>query len=355
MGEKILLNAIGIGETHDDLEEVLTHFAGMGSGQYAVAEATRRFSEAAIHLEAVIASGWVAKDAVGNSDEADQASTRSLDAIADETFMDALAQAPVAVIGSPMRECPVILDESAPLAIALHPLDGWQQIDTNASIGALIALLPCEGDPRVALLQPGHRQLAAGFVIYGPQTCLAMTLGEGTDIYLLNRDERRFHRVETRVEIPADSSEYAIDAANYRHWDAAIQAYVDDKVAGADGPGGRNFNMHWIASLVAEAYRILIRGGIYLSPGDRREGFERGFLRLIHEANPLAMIIEQAGGLATDGEDRILDIQPQELDQRVPFVFGSSTKVERVKAFHKGTLPLGERSPLFGRRGLFRH
>jgi fructose-1,6-bisphosphatase I len=355
MGDKALLNAVGIGETHGDLGEVLTRFAGSGAGRSAVAEATRRFAEAAIHLEAVIASGWITKDVVSGADPADQRSSSSLDAIADELFIDALSEAPVAVIGSAMRDRLVVLDEAAPLAIAVHPLDGWRQIDTNVSIGALIAFLPFDGDPETALLQPGHRQLAAGFVIYGPQTCLALTLGEGTDIYLLDRAERRFHRVETRIEIPRDSTDYAIDAANHRHWDAAIQAYVDDKVAGADGPRERNFNMRWIGSLVAEAYRILIRGGIYLSPGDRREGFERGCLSLVHEANPLAMIIEQAGGLATDGEDRILDIRPTERNQCAPLVFGSSAKVERVKAFHDGTLPLGERSPLFGRRGLFRH
>ena len=258
------------------------------------------------------------------------------------------------MIGSEERKEPVILDPEAPVAVVIDPLDGSSNVDTNISVGTIFSLLPVTEDLDAAVLQPGHRQIAAGFVVFGPQTSLVLTLGEGTDIYTLDRDDRVFRRTSERVRIPSESSEYAINASNYRHWDEPVRAYVDDNVAGMDGPRGRNFNMRWIASLVAEAYRILIRGGIFLYPGDRREGYENGRLRLVYEANPLAMVVEQAGGLATDGENRILDLQPTSLHQRIPLVFGSSTKVERVRAFHDGTLPLGERSPLFGRRGLFR-
>jgi fructose-1,6-bisphosphatase I len=356
LGENTLLNAMDMDESMDDLGRVLAQFARIGADQALVADTILRLADAAIDLETVIAKGLLAEAAGGHLHRNGALRPRkTLDAVADEIFAEALSQAPVAVVGTGANDRPDILDETASLAVAIHPLDGWRQVDTNISVGSMFSLLPFDSDPKTSLLQPGHRQAAAGFVIYGPQTCLVLTLGEGTDIYLLDRDERRFCRTRSGVQIPADGQDYAIDAANYRHWDAPIQAYVDDNVAGIDGPRGRNFNMRWIASLVAEAYRILIRGGIYLSPGDRREGYERGCLRLVHEANPLAMVVEQAGGLATDGEDRILDIQPKSLDQCVPLVFGSSDKVERVKAFHDGTLPLGERSPLFGRRGLFRH
>ncbi|MEM7045715.1 MAG: class 1 fructose-bisphosphatase, partial [Pseudomonadota bacterium] len=226
---------------------------------------------------------------------------------------------------------------------------------TNIPAGTIFAILPMMADLEQTLLQPGHRLIAAGFVIYGPQTCLVLTLGDGTDIYKLDRQDRSYLCIRSAVEIAADGDEYAIDASNYRHWDKPIQAYIDENVDGADGPRGRNFTTHWTGSLVAEAYRILVRGGIFLYPGDRREGYEKGRHRLIHEANPLAMIFEQAGGLATDGEDRILDIQPHKSEQRVPLMFGSRDKVERVRNFHDGTLSLGERSPLFGHRGLFRH
>lgn len=345
-----MLNVTGMDETTVDLGQSLAGFAEIGVDQASVIDVVQRLADAAIHVETAIAKASLAAPLNG-----DHHPRLTIDRIAEQLFIETLLDAPVALIASAMQDQATLRDEAASLAVIIQPLDGWRHVDVNAPIGTVFSLLPIDGHDEMALLQPGRSQLAAGFIIYGPQTCLALTLGSGTDLYVLDRDERRFYRIKKAVEIPVDSHDYAIDAANYRHWDAPIQAYVDDNVAGVDGPRGRNFSMRWIASLVAEAYRILIRGGIYLSPGDRRDGFEKGCLRLIYEANPLAMMMEQAGGLATDGEDRILDIQPKALDQHVPLVFGSSAKVERVRAFHDGTLPFGERSPLFGRRGLFRH
>ncbi len=337
------------------LDAVLDRWADGAAGNDACARTIATIARAAVQIEAEIARGALgaalAREVGENSDDDRQ---KELDIVADQMVFEALALAPVAVIGSEERKEPVILDSEAPVAVVIDPLDGSSNVDTNISVGTIFSLLPVTGDLDAAVLQPGHRQLAAGFVVYGPQTSLVLTLGEGTDIYTLDRDDRVFRRTSKRVRIPSESSEYAINASNYRHWDEPVRAYVDDNVAGMDGPRGRNFNMRWIASLVAEAYRILIRGGIFLYPGDRREGYENGRLRLVYEANPLSMLVEQAGGLATDGENRILDLQPTSLHQRIPLVFGSSTKVERVRAFHDGTLPLGERSPLFGRRGLFR-
>ena len=154
--------------------------------------------------------------------------------------------------------------------------------------------------------------------------------------------------------IPAGSSEFAINASNYRHWDEAIRLYVDDCVAGSDGPRDKDFNMRWIASLVADAYRILIRGGVFLYPRDGRKGYAHGRLRLVYEANPMALIMEQAGGQATDGVNRILDIPPKDLHQRTPLIFGSAKEVEKVGRYHADPSAIGNRHPLFGHRGLFR-
>ncbi len=347
------LTDFGDRQTIISLETALERWSGHDPLRAAAAKAISAIAQATIDLETDIAKGVLGSSmADGNGDNDRQT---SLDTIADHMLTAALSSAPVAVIGSQQRHEPTILDHDAPIVVTIDPLDGSSNVDTNISVGTIFSVLPAIDDVRSSLLQPGHCQLAAGFVIYGPKTCLVLTLGDGTDIYTLDRVDRGFLRTRSAVQIPPQSNEYAINASNYRHWDAPIRTYIDDNVAGIDGPTGVNFNMRWIASLVAEAYRILVRGGIFLYPGDRREGFEKGRLRLVYEANPLAMIIEQAGGLATDGEDRILDIEPISLHQPVPLVFGSANKVDRVKAFHNGTLPIGERSPLFGRRGLFRH
>jgi fructose-1,6-bisphosphatase I len=242
--------------------------------------------------------------------------------------------------------------------VALDPLDGSSNIDTDLPVGTIFSILPMpagNGAPGAALLQPGTRQLAAGFVIYGPQTCLVLTLGQGTHILTLERRTSRFVLTHAAVRIPQRRREYAINASNYRHWDAAIRTYVDDCIAGAEGPRGENFNMRWIASLVAEAFRILVRGGIFLYPADRRPGYEHGRLRLVYEAQPIALVIEQAGGAASDGFERILDLTPRQLHQRTPLIFGSSDKVARVERYHAGPPSSSERSPLFVRRGLFFH
>lgn len=352
MGEGVDLDSIGDSGAVIALASALERFAGRGCAHAASARAIAAIADTAIRLETLIASGALRRLSSEETTEDDR--DQPLDMIAHRMFCDALAQVPVAAIGSRMADRPTIIDPDAAIAVAIDPLHGAPCLDTNVPLGTMFSILPVTDDVDTALLQPGHRQLAAGFVMYGPQTCLVLTLGAGTDIYTLDREERVFLRMKASVRIAADSTDYAINASNYRHWDPPIQRYIDDKVAGIDAPSGRNFNMRWSGSPVAEAYRILIRGGIFLYPGDRREGYEKGRLRLVYAANPLAMIIEQAGGLATEGEERILDIQPGDLRQRVPLIFGSKDKVLRVRAYHDGTLPLGERSPLFGRRGLFR-
>jgi len=197
-------------------------------------------------------------------------------------------------------------------------------------------------------------QLAAGFVIYGPQTAFVLTVLAGTQIFTYERGTGTFLRTRADVQIAKGKREYAINASNYHHWDEPLRAYIDDCLAGLDSPDRQQFNMRWIASLVAEAYRIMARGGIFLYPRDKRPGYQHGRLRLVYEANPIALLVEQAGGAAVDAERRILEIEPKKFHERVPLIFGARDKVERVVRYHNDRHSIGERQPLFGRRGLFR-
>jgi fructose-1,6-bisphosphatase I len=274
-----------------------------------------------------------------------------LDVAADRAFRDALSAAPVRWYASEELGAVERLNGSAPLAVAIDPLDGSSNIDANVSVGTIFSILPAERDGEASFLRPGREQLAAGYVVYGPQTLMMLTLGAGVALFALDRDAGRFRRVERDFTIPAAASEFAINASNYRHWSPPVRAYIDDCLAGADGPRGKNFNMRWIASLVAETHRIMTRGGVFLYPADARPGYQRGRLRMVYECAPIAMLVEQAGGAATDARDRILDLEPAELHARTPFVFGSTEKVARVAAYHD--LPEAEIRPLFSRRGLF--
>ena len=336
------------------LDHHVDAWANGAAERSSVAAVLRAIARAAIEVTALIARGPLAGDlgmVVG--DNADGDAQKALDVQANDLFLAALRQAPVALFASEENDEPIHLKSDTPLAVAIDPLDGSSNIDTNISIGTIFSVLPMVGDQRVVFLQPGTRQLAAGFVVYGPQTTLVLTLGQGTMIFTLDRQNGAFVLTRGDVAIPEDGSEYAINASNYRHWDEPVRRYIDDCVAGADGPHGRNFNMRWIASLVAEAFRILVRGGIFLYPGDARPGYGQGRLRLVYEASPLALVIEQAGGAATDGKHRILELTPSTLHQRVPLVLGSRVKVERVARYHLEPPSARKRSPLFGERGLF--
>ncbi len=279
----------------------------------------------------------------------------ALDVLANTRLIDALRSAPVAAVASEELDVPVALASGAPIIVALDPLDGSSNIDTNVSIGTIFSLLrsPPNGSAEpAAFLRHGHEQLAAGYVLYGPQTSLGLTVGAGTDIFTLDRTRGSFVLTGPRVKIPPVSNEFAINASNYRHWAPPVRQWFDDCIAGAEGPRGRNFNMRWIASMVAEAHRILVRGGVYAYPGDAREGYRSGRLRLVYEANPIALLIEQAGGAASTGRESILDRLPRMLHERVPLIFGSREEVARLERHHID--PAGEHWPLFGRRGLFR-
>lgn len=276
---------------------------------------------------------------------------KALDVMADEVFMAALRGTGVRWYASEEQDGVAELDADGALALAIDPLDGSSNIDVNVSIGTIFGIQPAEPEAEATFLRNGHHLLAAGYFVYGPQTALIVSFGAGVRQFILDRETGRF--VESPAPlVPGDASEFAINASNYRHWSPPIRAYIDDCLAGIDGPRGKNFNMRWIASLVAETHRIMTRGGIFLYPADNRTGYARGRLRLVYECAPIAFLVEQAGGRATDGLTRLLDLVPDQLHARVPFVFGTPDKVDRVTAYHD--LPEQDVNALFSNRGLFR-
>jgi fructose-1,6-bisphosphatase I len=221
--------------------------------------------------------------------------------------------------------------------LLFDPLDGSSNIDINASVGTIFSVLRCpEGvEPNEqAFLQAGVKQVCAGYTVYGPTTLLVLTVGDGVHIFTLNREMGHFELTQSNVKIPEDTREYAINASNARHWEAPVKRYIDELLEGKDGPRGVDFNMRWIAAMVADVHRVICRGGIFLYPRDKRDPGKPGKLRLMYEANPMAFLVEQAGGVATDGRQRILDIQPTALHQRVSVVLGSKNEVERVTSYH---------------------
>ncbi|PZQ60366.1 MAG: class 1 fructose-bisphosphatase [Variovorax paradoxus] len=224
--------------------------------------------------------------------------------------------------------------------LLFDPLDGSSNIDVNVSIGTIFSVLRKPDDhPGVQesdFLQAGAKQVAAGYCVYGPSTTLVLTVGGGVAMFTLDREQGSFVLTQENVQIPADTKEFAINMSNMRHWDAPVKRYVDECLAGKEGPRGKDFNMRWIASMVADVHRILTRGGIFMYPWDKREPEKAGKLRLMYEANPMAWLVEQAGGAATNGKQRILDLQPTKLHERVAVFLGSKNEVERVTGYHSG-------------------
>jgi len=223
--------------------------------------------------------------------------------------------------------------------LLFDPLDGSSNIDVNVSIGTIFSVLKKpEGDRGVEekdFLQAGGQQVAAGYCVYGPQTTLVLTVGDGVAMFTLDREQGSFVLTQENVRIPEDTKEFAINMSNMRHWDEPVRRYIDECLQGKEGPRGKDFNMRWIASMVADVHRIMTRGGVFMYPWDKREPNKPGKLRLMYEANPMSWLVEQAGGMATNGRERILDIQPTQLHERVSVFLGSKNEVERVTAMHK--------------------
>ena len=245
----------------------------------------------------------------------------------------------------------VVPDESGSFAVEANPLLGSADLDANMTAGTTFAITEASREDGAL---PARDPLAAGFIVYGFQTALALSLGGGVDIFIHDRRNRCWRLTAPAVRIPDFAQEYAINAANYRHWNPAIRAFVDDCLNGADSDDGRGFTSRWSGSLVVEAFQILRRGGVLLDPADGRRGYERGQSRLLCEARPVAYVIEQAGGRASTGGARILDQRAMSAHTRTPLIFGSRALVERIERLHSRPESLADVSPLFGKRGLFR-
>ncbi|HEY4083503.1 MAG TPA: class 1 fructose-bisphosphatase [Burkholderiaceae bacterium] len=223
--------------------------------------------------------------------------------------------------------------------LLFDPLDGSSNIDVNVSIGTIFSVLRKVNNSRGVsdqdFLQPGKQQACAGYCVYGPQTTLVLTLGNGVVMFTLDREQGSFVMTNDEVKIPEDTAEFAVNMSNQRHWAPPMQRYIDECLAGKDGARGKDFNMRWIASMVADVHRILTRGGVFMYPWDKREPEKAGKLRLLYEANPMAFLVEQAGGACTNAKERIMDLQPTKLHERVSVVLGSKNEVERVTAYHR--------------------
>jgi fructose-1,6-bisphosphatase I/sedoheptulose-1,7-bisphosphatase len=269
----------------------------------------------------------------------------------------------LAGMASEEMEAPCAIPDGQPRGkylLVFDPLDGSSNLDVNVTVGSIFSVLRVPDDAdEVAIseahfLQPGRRQVAAGYALYGPSTMLVLTVGNGVAGFTLDPALGEFMLTHPDLRVPEDTREFAINTSNQRFWEPPVQRYVQECQAGREGPRGKDFNMRWIASLVAEAHRILMRGGVFLYPRDSKEPRRAGRLRLMYEANPIAFLMEQAGGRASTGRQDVLDVVPDALHQRVGFIFGSRHEVERLERYHHDPATRDSTAPLFGERTLFR-
>jgi fructose-1,6-bisphosphatase I len=280
------------------------------------------------------------------SDNVQGEAQKKLDVLSNEILLEANEWGGhLAAMASEEMDLPHLVPNRFPKGeylLTFDPLDGSSNIDVNVSIGTIFSVLKCpEGADlstaeaaEQAFLQPGTAQVAAGYAVYGPTTLLVLSVGDGVAVFTLDREQGQFVLTQENVQIPADTKEFAINMSNQRFWEPPVQRYVDEMIAGKTGPLGKDYNMRWVASMVADVHRIMTRGGIFMYPIDAKMQGQGGKLRLMYEANPMAFLIEQAGGSATTGRQRILDILPDRLHQRVPVILGSKNEVERVAGYH---------------------
>jgi fructose-1,6-bisphosphatase I len=323
----------------------------------AVGEVIEAIAGAAIELAALIADGPLAGiTGQGGVINPDGDLQKDIDVVADEMMRRALRAAPVAAVLSEEAALPEVLHPEARLCVAIDPLDGSANLENNISVGTIFSIRPRGNDILSTFFEPGTAQCAGGFTVYGPQTALVVALNARVDIFILDRRAREFVLIRQAVQVARDTPEFAINASNRRHWHGPVRAYIDECLAGTNGGGEADFNMRWIGSLVAEAFRILVRGGVFLYPADARASYREGRLRLVYEAHPMALVMEWAGGAASTGRRRILELGAKTPHQRVPLVMGALRGVRDVAAIHEGIEPMFDNSdaPLFARRGLFR-
>ncbi|CAM8642853.1 Fbp Fructose-1,6-bisphosphatase [Burkholderiales bacterium] len=288
---------------------------------------------------------------------------KKLDVLSDQAFINTFSLGGlVAGLASEENDDPILFPDRAGEAEYLavfDPLDGSSNIDVNVSVGSIFSILRAPKGTALdasSFLRPGVEQVAAGYAIYGPSTMLVLTVGKGTHGFTLDREVGNFVLTHPNIQIPEDTSEFAINASNERFWEPPVARYVEECKQGKSGERGRDFNMRWIASMVADVHRILMRGGVFMYPKDTKDPSKPGRLRLMYEANPMGFVIEQAGGAASTGRGRILEVQPEHVHQRVPVIVGSRNEVERVQRYH-AEHDRGEdqkySSPLFKERSLY--
>ena len=265
---------------------------------------------------------------------------KKLDVVANELFKDILLESGfVKAISSEEEDTSVGGDKDGKFIVSFDPLDGSSNIDINSLIGTIFSIheAPKDAEPSDPDMfkQSGNRQVCAGYVLYGPSTMLVMTTGSGTHFYVLDRTHGGYLLVERNVQVPQDTQEFAINMSNQRFWQAPMQNYISDLLAGDTGPRGKNFNMRWIAAMVGDIHRVLTRGGLFTYPADNKNPEKPYKLRLMYEANPMSFLIEQAGGLAMTSEGRIMDIEPTDIHQRVEVIMGSKNEVEACLGYYK--------------------
>ena len=263
---------------------------------------------------------------------------KKLDVISNDLLKDALKQSPyVHGIASEEEDNAVAGNEGGQYLVTYDPLDGSSNIDINVSVGTIFSIMNSTGNPDLGedFLQAGSNQVAAGYILYGPSSILVITTGKGVSMWTLDHTIGEFVQTNDNVQIPEQTKEFAINMSNQRFWAEPVQNYVADLLAGEDGPIGKRFNMRWVAAMVAEVHRILTRGGIFMYPWDSREPGKPGKLRLMYEGNPMAFLVEQAGGLCRTDSERMLDVQPTQIHQRVPVFLGSKEEVERAMSYNK--------------------
>jgi len=266
---------------------------------------------------------------------------KTLDVIANDIFLAMNSQAGhyAAMASEELEDVHVVRGAAEGRYLLLFdPLDGSSNIDVDVTVGSIFSILrlPDGADPAVrsSFLQQGVRQVAAGYALYGPSTMLVLTVGNGVNGFTLDHNTGLFYLTHPKMVIPPDTKEFAINASRARFWEKPVRRYVEECQAGAEGPRGTDFNMRWIASMVAEVHRIMVRGGVFLYPVDRQNAKQGGKLRLLYEANPMSFLVEQAGGAATTGRERILDVVPVDLHQRVAVILGAKNEVERLIRYH---------------------
>ncbi len=287
------------------------------------------------------ALGGVLGDA-GTNNVQDEAQ-KKLDVLSNDILLEANAWGGhLAGLASEEMELPSAIPEGYPKGgylLLFDPLDGSSNIDVNVSVGTIFSVLRCpegmSGSDEQAFLQAGTTQVAAGYAVYGPSTMLMLTVGNGVSAFTLDREQGSFVLTQRNMRIPEDTHEFAINTSNQRFWEPPVQRYVAECVQGKDGPRGRDFNMRWVASMVADVHRIVTRGGVFMYPIDAKTKAQGGKLRLMYEANPMSFIVEQAGGVSSTGRERIMAMQPQKLHQRVPVIMGSKNEVEKLVSYHQ--------------------